>query len=254
MNKWTEKNQIQRLLITGAGSGIGRALAEVAVQHGCEVLLAGRTEATLIETQHYLQHIHPQAVVYIYKLDVTDSAMCVAAAQDVASSCGIVDAVACVAGDAQFASVANTTPAIIKHLVEANLLGVMYPVQAFWAQLQQSGRVNGASVLGISSMSAVDPFLGLGVYGAAKAGVNLWLQALAAEGENDNIYTTAIAPGAVETAMLRRLVDQDVCPTEMTLTPLAVAQICWKALNRELNKASGETIWLPDQAAVNALS
>ena len=72
-------------------------------------------------------------------------------------------------------------------------------------------------------MASVDPFPEFAIYAAAKAGVNALTLCLGKQGQPHGIRAVTIAPGAVETPMLRGLFDPTMIPPEKTLTPVEVA-------------------------------
>ena len=81
----------------------------------------------------------------------------------------------------------------------------------------------GGTIINISSMSAVDPFVGFSTYGASKAWLDLLTHSLAQEGKDLNIRVCSIRPGAVDTPLLRGLFPD--FPPEQCVTPEAVADI-----------------------------
>jgi 3-oxoacyl-[acyl-carrier protein] reductase len=93
-------------------------------------------------------------------------------------------------------------------------------------------------------MSSRDPLPGFAAYGAAKAGLNLFSLALAREGAEHGIRSYAIAPGAVETSMFRRMVSKEKWPVEKTLDPADVARVVAQCIDGDLKYTSGEVIFL----------
>ena len=94
-------------------------------------------------------------------------------------------------------------------------------------------------------MAAVDPFVGFNVYAAAKAGVNLFTKAAADEGKKFNVIAAAVAPGAIETPMLRQNFPEKAIPTANTLDPLTVAGVIRDVLTGRRAVEPGELILLP---------
>jgi 3-oxoacyl-[acyl-carrier protein] reductase len=93
-------------------------------------------------------------------------------------------------------------------------------------------------------MSAKDPLPGFLAYGAAKGGLNTFGLALGREGAPHNIRVHTIAPGAVETAMFRSLVDEKTWPKDRTLDPADVARVIAACVDGTLKHTSGEVIYL----------
>jgi len=102
----------------------------------------------------------------------------------------------------------------------------------------------GGVLVNISSAASRDPFPGLGVYGAAKAGMNLLGHALAREGDPVGIRVHTIAPGAVETSMLRSIITTEQYSQEKTLDPAEVARAVAACIDGDLRHTSGEVIHL----------
>ena len=97
-------------------------------------------------------------------------------------------------------------------------------------------------IVNISSVASVDPFPGFSIYGACKAWVNLFTKALAAEGKPLGIRAYAIAPGAVETSMLRSAFPD--FPADHTLRPDDIAAAIEAVCDDRLAHSSGQTIFV----------
>jgi NAD(P)-dependent dehydrogenase (short-subunit alcohol dehydrogenase family) len=74
--------------------------------------------------------------------------------------------------------------------------------------------------------------------------LNLLGKALAAEGAQINVRVHTIAPGAVETEMLRRIASREEFPTEKTLSPADVARVIVQCVEGDLRHTSGEVIYV----------
>ena len=94
-------------------------------------------------------------------------------------------------------------------------------------------------------MATVDPFPGLGVYAASKAALASLTRSLHNEGASHGIRAFSVAPGAVETKMLRQLFSTDQLPTDQTLEPAAVAEVVVGCIRGEREDDRGQTILLP---------
>ena len=105
---------------------------------------------------------------------------------------------------------------------------------------QQSGFIGS-----VSSMASIDPFPGFSIYAAAKAGVNLFTLVTGREGQKIGVRAMAVAPGAVETGMLRKLFDESVIPADATLSPDEVAKVIVDCLENKRAFEVGQTIELP---------
>lgn len=222
-------------IITGAGGGIGRATAVELSRLGYRIALVGRTEKTLRETAEQIRG------ALVVQADVTNPKEIDSIINQTVNQFGRVDALVNNAGVAPVLSIEQTTPQIWHEVLETNLSSAFYLTRAAWAvfRKQQSG-----VVVNISSMAARDPFPGFAAYGSAKAGLaNLGLS-IAKEGVAIGVKVYTIAPGAVETPMLRKILSPEQLPRENTLSPDDVARVVGECVTGKTSHASGQVIWL----------
>ena len=100
-------------------------------------------------------------------------------------------------------------------------------------------------IVNVSSIASVDPFPGFSVYAAAKVAVNMYTKCAAEEGKKIGVKVGAIAPGAVETPMLRQIFNEKMLPQEKTLDPYEVAEAIADCITGKRNYTPGETIMMP---------
>ncbi len=223
-------------LITGAGSGIGRACAQAASLEGQRVVLVGRRRPPLEETA---EGCAQEALVLT--ADVSDPAQAQRVVEDTVAAFGRLDGLVHCAGLAPVRSVEQMTIEEWNAVIATNLSAAFYLAKAAWPIFvrQRSG-----VIINLSSLSSRDPFPGFAAYGAAKAGINLLGLSLAREGEAHNIRVHTLAPGAVETAMFRQIATPEQYPTENTLAPEEVARVIVQCLSGDLAPTTGEVIYL----------
>ena len=228
-------------IITGAGRGIGRATAIDLHRRGYDLALAARTEADLEETNGLAGR-----AALIDTCDVANPQAIERLVSRATERFGRVDAVIHSAGVAPMLGIEQVTPERWREVVDVNLSAAIFLARAVWPifKRQQSG-----VIVNVSSFSARDPFPGLGVYGAAKGGMNVLGLALAREGAPHGIRVHTVAPAAVETQMFRKLVPHERYPTEKTLAPEDVAHVIGQCVAGDLRYASGEVIWLQKSPA-----
>jgi len=222
-------------IVTGAGSGIGCETAKLLSAQGYNVVLVGRTRSKLEKTA---QVCESAAVV------VLDIVKPLAAGRVVALTLerfGRVDAVAHVAGFAPNIAIDQLTPEVVSQCMETNLGAAARLATAAWKAL----KVNAGVIVNVSSMASIDPFPGFSIYAAAKIGVNMFTRCIAQEGEAAGITAVTIAPGAVETPMLRELFDETVIPRDKAMDPKNVAQVIVDCVTGERAFESGEVITVP---------
>ncbi len=229
-------------VVTGAGSGIGRATALRLASEGYTLVLVGRTKAKLHETANLIeQTIQAPPRLSIQSADVTDPHQVDRLISGVVESFGQINALVNVAGYASLESLAEITPETWRKTIDANASSVVYLTQAAWPHLARS---DDAIVVNVSSVASKDPFPGLGVYGAAKVAVNLLTRVTADEGQRQGINAVAIAPGAVETPMLRGLFDEKQLPSANTLDPSRVADLIADCITGQREFKPGETLFI----------
>ena len=101
---------------------------------------------------------------------------------------------------------------------------------------------DGGAIINISSRAAQGPALENGPYAAAKAAVNLLAKSVAKQGGALGVKGFAVAPGAVETPLLRKLIDKNILPHAMS--PDVVADEIVACVMGQRDHQNGETIFL----------
>jgi NAD(P)-dependent dehydrogenase (short-subunit alcohol dehydrogenase family) len=221
-------------IITGAGGGIGRATAIELSGRGYRLVLCGRNAESLNETAAVAGGL-------VVTADVTKSGDMNRLVEKTVAEFGRIDAIVNNAGMAPSGDIDQITDEQWRGVIDTNLSAAFYLTRAAWPIFLRQGS---GAVVNISSVAARDPFPGLTAYAAAKAGVNGFTFALAREGQKIGVRVYAIAPGAVETPMLRGLFSPQEVPVEVTLAPADVAKVVGQCVAGDLKFASGEVIWL----------
>jgi NAD(P)-dependent dehydrogenase (short-subunit alcohol dehydrogenase family) len=223
-------------VVTGAGRGIGRAIARRLCLDGAQVAIVSRTADHLELTRRIIERAG--GTVLSVQADVSKPDDVERMAEAVLERFERVDAVVNNAGVAPVAPIVHMEPHIFDHIMAVNIRAVYLCTRAFWQTMADGG---GGTVVNISSMASFDPYPGFAAYGAAKAFVNAYTKALAAEGKPVGIRVFAVAPGAVETEMLRAAFPD--LPAEKTLEPDDVAVVVENLLSPSCRHVtSGQTI------------
>lgn len=225
-------------IVTGAGKGIGRAVAGELASRGYALSLVSRTKSDLHSAQKEL----PGCA--IFACDVSDPQSAEDVVRGTLDAFGRVDALVNNAGAAPVLSVRQTTPDEWRRVIDTNLSSAFYFSRAVWAsfEAQKSG-----VIVNVSSLAARDPFPGFSAYSAAKGGLNSLSLALSREGAEHNIRVHVVAPGAVETGMFRAILDESQFPRHMTLDPQDAARVVVDCVAGSLRYTSGEVIWIRRQ-------
>jgi NAD(P)-dependent dehydrogenase (short-subunit alcohol dehydrogenase family) len=221
-------------VITGAGSGIGRATATALSKSGYELVLVGRKRKTLAQTAA-LCGDGAEIVVG----DVGDAGVCRAMVAQAVERFGKLDLLVNNAGTAPRLPIDKTTPKVIDEAFRVNALGTAYAIHAAWPVMVKQ---KGGCIINVSSMGTIDPFPGFFAYAASKAAVNLMAKSCAQEGAAHGIRAFAVAPGAVETQMLRDLFNEQVLPRDKCLSPEDVARVIVECAIGKRDKHNGQVI------------
>ena len=227
----------QTAIVTGAGRGIGQAIALRFASRGANVVAAARTARELAETE--AQALDAGAVCRPAVIDVADRGQIQRLVSETLNAFGTVDVLVNNAGSAVFAPPDEMDPQAFDQMVRVNVHGVFHACQAVWPIMTRQGS---GVIINISSMAAIDPYPGLEAYGGTKAWVNTFTLGLAKRGRADNIRVYAIGPGATETVMLRSGLP-DV-PPEACLAPDDVAGLVEVLVDDRCRYVSGQVIYI----------
>lgn len=222
-------------IVTGAGRGIGRAIAQRLAKSGVSVVAAARTLAQITETCSLIKASGGNAIPIA--ADVTKEADVSRLVEHTIAAFGRVDVLVNNAGVAPLVRIDQMTADVFDTVISTNVRAVFLCCRAVWGPMAKAGS---GAIVNISSVGAFDPFPGFAAYGAAKAFVNTYTKALAAEGAERNIRVYAVAPGAVETTMLRGAFPS--FPVEKVLAPDDVAALVETLLTPACRYSSGQTI------------
>ena len=191
----------QVALITGGGRGIGAATAEALARKGAQVIVASRTEAELVATAMHLRAAGLSA--WSLKLDVADGAAVDAAFARIAAEQGRLDILVNNAAMLLSGPFAEMAMVDWDRVLAVNLRGaVLCARQAFRLMRERGGAIVNVSSLG--GVPGTEKFPGYAAYTVSKFALTGLTEALAAEGRERHIRVNAVAPGAVDTAMLRQ--------------------------------------------------
>ena len=179
--------------ITGASSGIGRALAKVYAQQGATVVLSARRQQQLEDVKAELVNASQHVVV---AFDVSDEKQVNLAVEKVIAQCKRIDVLINNAGLSQRALIAETTMETERRIMEVDYFSQVYLTKQVLPHLlaQKSGQ--------IAFVSSIAGLLGTqyrASYSAAKAAIHMWANSLRAEVAKSGIDVAVIFPGFVKT-------------------------------------------------------
>jgi len=180
-----------RIVITGASSGIGAALARYYASEDSVLGLIARrpgNQALQGRVTHYL-------------VDVTDESALAAAARDFIARFGAPDLVIANAGVSTGTSGEDIADiAKLKHLLDVNVAGLAATLAAFAPAMRQAGR---GTLAGIASVAGFRGLAGNGAYSGSKAAARIWMESLRAELYGSGVSVVCICPGYIDTPMTR---------------------------------------------------
>ncbi len=236
-NEVTVKNNIKmenisgkNALITGAGKGIGKAIAIALAIEGVNVAIVARTKSSLDELAADLKQYNVKIAVTI--MDVSDMNSVNEAVKTVQSELGFIDILINNAGIGKFAKFLEMEPTDWQNVIQTNLLGTYYVTRAVVPKMieKQTG-----DIINISSSSAFSPAAVTSAYSASKAAINALSVSLMQEMRKHNIRVTALSPSTTATDMAIDLKLTDGNPDKVMqpedLAELIVSQL---KLNRRV--------------------
>ncbi|WP_405014380.1 SDR family NAD(P)-dependent oxidoreductase [Kitasatospora sp. NBC_01539] len=188
-------------LVTGGGSGLGRAIALAFAAEGAAVAVAGRTPATLAETAAMIRAAGGTAEAIA--TDTTDAVRTTALVADTVGRLGALDVAVNNAGILRGGRpFADQNPDDWRALLETNVLGTVLAMQAQISHMRAHG---GGAIVNVSSnIGAHTRLPGLAGYAASKAAVSALTRAAALDHIRDGVRINAVSPGASDTAMSLR--------------------------------------------------
>jgi len=185
-------------VVTGSGSGIGRATARLLARHGARVHVADLNGAAAQSTAAEISAVGGSAVAHT--LDVASAEAVEGLGESIFAEEHAVDILHNNAGIGHGANIEATTYEDWQRVIAVNLLGVAYGVQAFVPRMLTQGRP--ASVVNTASMAGIIPTAKMAPYCASKYGVVGLSEALNAELSKRGIHVSAICPGIIDTPIV----------------------------------------------------
>lgn len=241
----------RHVLVTGAGSGIGRAIALEFGNRGARVSLLGRNRESLDGTR---AQIAGQARVLT--ADVTDEEAVSAAFVEAREALGPVEILINNAGRAVSAPFAKTDPALWQSMLSVNLTGPFLCVREVLPAMQKAGY---GRIINVASTAGRKGYAYVVAYCASKHGLIGMTRALAQEVAGSGITVNAICPGYVDTEMTRRTIANIVektgrseqqalqrlvahSPQKRLIQPEEVARAAWWLCEETSAGVTGQSI------------
>lgn len=185
----------QTAWVTGAASGIGRAIAR-------ELASAGARVAAIDLDGDAARMVAAAIGAVAIGCDVADEAAVAAAARELEEHVGPADILVNAAGISHAEPVAAHASASWRRVLEVNLSGPFYMTRAVLAGMMRRGY---GRIINITSASGVRVGSGVAAYGSSKAGLIALTKAIANEAAAHGVTANAVAPGLVDTEMMRKM-------------------------------------------------
>jgi NAD(P)-dependent dehydrogenase (short-subunit alcohol dehydrogenase family) len=213
-------------LITGGGSGIGKATAELLAKRGGAVVVADISNPAGVATADGIRRAGGRAAAVA--CDVTAWDQVQAAVNRARQEFGGLDVVVNCAGIMKGHLLEETPEAEWRQMLDVNLTGAFLVTKAALRALRERG---GGAIVHIASRMAIRVKEGHGAYAAAKAGILQLTQMAALEGAPHKIRVNCVCPGIVDSPMTRSAYGQEafdgwsrICPLGRAATPDDIAQ------------------------------
>ncbi|MET9871668.1 SDR family oxidoreductase, partial [Streptomyces sp. NPDC006386] len=188
----------QLVLVTGAGSGIGRATALAFAEAGARVVAVDRNAEAAARTAES-SRLAGAPAAWAETADVSDEQAMERLAAKVGAEYGVVDVLVNNAGIGLSGSFFDTTPEDWKKVLDINLWGVIHGCRLFGRRMAERGQ--GGHIVNVASAAAYQPSRALPAYSTSKAAVLMLSECLRAELAGQGIGVTAVCPGFVNTAI-----------------------------------------------------
>ncbi len=197
----------QRAIVTGASSGIGKAIALALGEAGADVAVNySSAEAPALEVVATLQGMGRRA--FAFKADVADEVQVAAMFQRAREEFGSVDILINNAGLQKDARLHEMTVAQWQRVIDVNLTGQFLCAREAVREFRRRGMVPELSralgkILCVSSVHEVIPWAGHVNYAASKGGIMMLMKSIAQEYASEHIRVNSVAPGAIRTPINR---------------------------------------------------
>ncbi len=237
------KNKVA--VITGAGSGIGRGIAQIFAQEGAQILVADYNEKGGKETVEMIKNNGGKAEFVL--ADVSSAEQIKAMIQAAVEKFGGLDILVNNAGVAPMADLMSTTEEIWQKTIDIDLKGVFLGTKFAVPEMEKRG---GGKIINISSIAGLVGFQGITAYCAAKGGIVTMTKEIALDLAAKKINVNAIAPGVIKTNMTTDILkDEKTARGMLAQIPLSrfgePEDIAWLAVylaSLESNYMTGQTV------------
>jgi NADP-dependent 3-hydroxy acid dehydrogenase YdfG len=230
-----------RALITGAGSGIGKATALAFAQSGIHLALVGRSQEKLVAVAQTAVDYGVSAKVYPLDLAQVDEVR--QQIETIATDFGAIDILVNNAGMGYTSTLANTPLSDWQRVINLNLTSVFQCVQGVLPGMRQRQR---GTIVNVVSVAGHQVFPEWGAYCVSKFGLVALSKTLAAEERANGIRVVSISPGSVNTSIWDTETVHANFDRTLMLTPETVAQTILYTVRLPQNAVVEELTLMPN--------
>ncbi|WP_165251307.1 SDR family oxidoreductase [Paludisphaera soli] len=216
MSDWNEKVEEKVVVVTGASSGIGEAVARTLAKEGARVVLAARRVDRLEKIVAEIREAGGQALAHA--VDVTKPEDFQALVDATVAHFGGVDVLVNNAGVMPLSPLAAGKVDEWRQMVSVNVMGVLHGISAVYPRFREQGR---GHLVNVSSVAGHVVFPGATVYCATKFAVRAISEGFRQE-SGPNIRSTIICPGAVESELASHITDAGLRETIRSFESIAI--------------------------------
>ena len=212
------------ILITGASTGIGKALAIELSKTDCNLILTARRE-NLIHDYRSMLELKDESLL-ILKNDVSDKESCKESYRKSIEKFGNIDIAILNAGAGHHVTVENYDSAWADKIFGANLFGIVYWIEQL---LPEFTKRKSGIIAGVSSLADNRGYSGSGFYCSSKSAASIYLEGLRVELYRYGVKVITVKPGFVKTPMT----DKNNFEMPFIMQPDKAAKIIIKGIERE---------------------
>ncbi len=227
------------VLVTGAGSGVGRAVARGFAREGATVVAAGRRREPLEETAKVIEAEGGRAAALT--VDVTDSAAVAGLVREIVTRFGRLDVAVNNAGIFAGGTVVDMREEDWARVLQVNTTGVFLALKHEIAAMRAQG--SGVIVNIASNIGAHIRMPGVGAYAASKAAVSALTRTAALENIRAGVRINAVSPGALDTTMSLRPGETEDDRAARVREALPIGRV------GALDEITGTVLWLASDDA-----
>ena len=245
---------MRHVWVTGAGRGIGAAIALAFAREGAALSLSGRNIETLHAQAAQLQSLCPGVKVHCSAMDVSDTHSVAVGWKSNHTALGCVEVLVNNAGQALSQPFAKTDMALWQQMLNVNLTGSYLCIQAALPDLLAVGASGKAArIVNIASTAGLKGYAYGSAYSAAKHGVIGLTRSLAMELAKKNVTVNAVCPGFTETDIVRESIANIVAKTGQTEVQALEALVLHNPQRKMIQpeEVAQTVLWLCSAAAAS---